>query len=286
LSVVLIGLLAGYFQMWTEGDPVLNTPEVNITAGFGILFAVLQCVSGIAMVRQCGTRCPGQTGESIAGLLKVVNAFGVIAFGFACRSIYVTSSASPGPSAHFIAAESFIIICFIFSLICAWVTAQNVLNWDNDNDVKIKRRKGVPFGVLQTIFAIVLFGLLAALVEDLTAKDGNVSAVDLNAAGTWMVMFGLLFSVLEVFNGLTMLESVGKKLPGLNACTVDITTKVTLAVGALAFGFACRHINLTMRKGPTGSSTPLVHSIESFIIINFVLTWIIDNLTAYGVVEW
>jgi len=286
LSILLIGLLAGYFQLWTEGEPVLDTSIVNLTAGFGILFAVLQCVSGASMIQQCGTLCPGQVGETVSGLLKVVNSFGVIAFGFACRCIYVTAPASPGPSAHLIAAESFIIVNFFVSLACSYATAMDKLNWDSDNSIRGKRHGGLVYGLLQTIFAIVLFGLLAGLIEMLTEANDDMSSVSLNAAGPWMVLFGILFAVLEVFAGFTMLQAATKKMPGLNASTVDVTNKVAMAVGALAFGFACRHINLFIRKGASGNQSPLVHAIESFIIINFFLTWIIEIRTVKGRIEW
>jgi len=85
-----------------------------------------------------------------------------------------------------------------------------------------------------------------------------------------------------------MLESGTKKLGGLNPSSVSVVNKVALALGALAFGFACRHINIHRRRGE-GADAPregLVHAIEAFIIINFFLTWLIDILCVRGRIEW
>jgi hypothetical protein len=252
---------------------------------FAILFAVLQAMSGVAMLQQCGRHCPGQLGETVASLLKVVNAFGVIAFGFACGSIYISSQSSPLPSAHLIAIQSFVIINFLYCLVVAYGTAYNHVNWDSQNTTTGKRWSGTVPGIVQTIFAIVLFGLLAGLLQKLTASEKD--AMDsLNAAGEYMVWFGLLFSVLQFFAGVTMIEVGLKKFSGVNSSSVSATNKVALAIGALAFGFACRHINLSDRKGQTGGEQPLVHAIESFIIINVVLTWVIDILYGRGKIEW
>jgi hypothetical protein len=253
------------------------------------MFAVLQAVSGVAMIQQCGYGAPGQMPETVHALLKVVIAFGVIAFGFACRSIYLTRSRDDRPesgaSAHLIAIQSFVIINFIVSLYLNYASSHGVLNWDNYNTTIGKRTKGMIFGVLQLIFSIVLFGLLAGLLQGLTANESE-STQSINAAGKYMVWFGLLFAVLEFFAGCTMLESGTKKLSGLNPSSVSVTNKVTFAIGALAFGFACRHINLYQRFGREGARQPLVHAIESFIIINFFLTWFIDVLCVKGKIEW
>jgi len=277
--------LAGYFQLETEGFIKDVTMATYTLVHFAILFAVLQAVSGLAMVQQCGKYAPGQTAETVPALLKVANSFGVIAFGFACRSIYLSSQTSPLPSAHMIAIQSFVIINFIFCLVVAVATAYNILNWDNQNTSSGKRWSGKIFGLLQTIFSIVLFGLLAGLLQGLTALEKD--ALDsINAAGEYMVWFGLLFSVLQFFAGCTMLEIGTKKFKGLNTSSVNATNKVALAVGALAFGFACRHINLFDRKAPTGPHTDLVHAIESFIIINFFLTWFTGAMSVLGKIEW
>jgi len=285
LSIILIGLLSGYFQLYTEGLGV----QINLTnytfLVFAILFAVLQGVSGVAMIQQCGRHAPGQTGEVVPALLKVVNSFGVIAFGFSCRSIYVSSHSSPLPAAHLVAIQSFVIINFIFCLFVACATSYNYLNWDNYNTIVGTRSSGKLYGILHVIFSIVLFGLLAGLLQGLTASEpGAINS--LNAAGDFMVWFGLLFSVLQFFAGVTMLESGTKKFGGLNDSSVGVTSKVALAVGALAFGFACRHINLFDRKGTQEEHTDLVHAIEAFIIINFFLTWFIDVWSVKGKIQW
>jgi len=285
LSIVLIGLLSGYYQLYTEGFDAKIPMSTDMLLIFAILFAVLQGVSGVAMIQQCGNDAPGQLGETVPALMKVVNSFGVIAFGFSCRSIYLSSQSSPLPSAHIVAIQSFVIINFIFCLFIAYTSAYSILKWDNENTTEGKRHGGALWGALQLIFSIVLFGLLAGLLQSLTAmEEGAIKS--LNAAGEYMVWFGLLFAVLEFFAGLTMLETGSKKFGGLNAATVGVTNKVAMAVGALAFGFACRHINLFDRKGSEGSHVPLVHAIESFIIINFFLTWLIDILSVKGKIQW
>jgi len=170
-------------------------------------------------------------------------------------------------------------------LILTWASSHGTLNWDNYNTTIGKRTKGLIFGVLQLIFSIILFGMLAGLLQGLTGNDPD-SYNSINIAGKYMIWFGLLFAVFEFFAGCTMLESGTKKLGGLNPSSVSVVNKVALALGALAFGFACRHINIHERTGQEGPRTPLVHAIESFIIINFFLTWLIDFLCVRGKIEW
>jgi hypothetical protein len=285
LAVILIGLLSAFFQWYTERWLVV-TAATEIFLVFAIMFAVLQAVSGIAMIQQCGYGAPGQMPETIHALLKVVIAFGIIAFGFACRSIYVTTHSVYSASAHLIAIEAFVIINFIATLYFAHASSAGRLNWDNYNTTIGDRAPGFIFGVLQVIMSIVLFGLLAGLLQGLTANETD-STSSINVAGKYMVWFGLLFAVIEFFSGCTMLESGAKKLGGLNPSSVSVTNKVALALGALAFGFTCRHINLHERSGIDGlPREPLVHAIEAFIILNFILTLVIDWLCVRGKIAW
>jgi len=240
------------------------------------------------MMQQCGMGSPGVGGETILGLLRVTNSFGVIAFGFACRTIFETSKATPGASAHLIAIESFVIINFFYSLFLSHAISF-LPNWQINWNFEVALVKGIPglaFGVLHVIFAIVLFGLISGILESVTGNQGDTKSNGLNAAGPWMVLFALLFSVLEFFTGITFLSF--KRLAMLNSSVAAVTSKVTLAFGALAFGFACRHINLDIRA-PTGAPADkiaIVHAIESFIIINFFLTWLIDTLNNKGKIEY
>jgi len=269
LAIILIGLLAAYFQHYTERYMNIST-ATEIFLIFAIMFAVLQAISGIAMIQQCGYGAPGQMPETVHALLKVVIAFGIVAFGFACRSIYISRRISFGPffDPLLVAIQSFVIINFIVSLYLSFASSSGVLNWDNYNTTIGDRAKGFIFGILQLIFSIVLFGLLAGLLQGLTANDREYTE-SINVAGKYMVWFGMLFAVLEFFAGCTMLESGTKKLSGLNPSSVSVINKVTLAIGALAFGFTCRHINLHERFEPDGPKEPLVHAIEAFIILNF-----------------
>jgi len=286
LALILIALLSGYFQLWTEGYQIDLTPTVDLMTGFAILFAVLQGITGVAMMQQCGMGSPGVPGETILGLLRVTNSFGVIAFGFACRTIYETSKASP--NAHLVAIESFVIINFFYSLFLSYTInffPNLQINWSFEVAL-IKGIPGLAFGVLHLIFSIVLFGLIAGILENVTGNSGDTKSNGLNAAGPWMVLFALLFSVLEFWTGITFL--VFKRLAMLNPSVAAVTSKVTLAFGALAFGFACRHINIGIRfpSDAPADKVAIVHAIESFIIINFFLTWLIDTLNNRGKIEY
>lgn len=285
LSLILIGLLSAFFQLWTGGYYENVGASDNYFMCFAILFAVLQAISGLAMLQQCGHRTPGQPSETVHALLKVAIAFGLIAFGFACRSIYLSTHGEQPAPALFVAIQSFVIINFFVTLFLAYFTSSGCLCWKHDSPAtEGKRSKGMMFGVAQFVFSVVLFGLLAGMYAKLTGEDEG-AIKSLNAAGDFVMAFGLLFAVLEFFSGVTMIESSLKKFHELDVGTVATTSKVTLAVGALAFGFACRHINLGI-DAATGSETPLVHAIESFIIINFFLTWLIDALSVRGKIEW
>jgi uncharacterized membrane protein YidH (DUF202 family) len=291
LGLILIGLIAAFFQFYTgrmRWYAAAMTTETEIFLVFAIFFAVLQAMSGWAMVQQSGHGAPGQLPETIHGLLKVVVAAGLIAFGFAIRNIFLHNHASAtDSSAHLSAIEAFVIISFIVTCYLTYSSDQGMLNWQNMNTSIGKRVSGFIFGILQLIFSIILFSLLAALLQGLTANDSN-STTSINSAGKYMVWFGLLFSVLEFFAGCTMMESSTKKMTGVNPSSVSIVNKVTLAAAWLAFGFACRHINIWEQYyGPyEGPRVSLVHAIEAFIIINFFLTLAIDILCVKGRIEW
>jgi len=62
------------------------------------------------------------------------------------------------------------------------------------------------FGVIQLIFSIILFGMLAGLLQGLTGNDPD-SYNSINIAGKYMIWFGLLFAVFEFF---CWLHNVGK----------------------------------------------------------------------------
>jgi len=285
LSIILIGLLSSWFQQWTEGYPLGLTPIIDLMTGFAILFAVLQCVTGVAMMQQCGKGAPGQMGETVLGLLKVTNSFGVIAFGFACRTIYITAHSATA-SALLIAIESFVIINFFYSLLVSHATVwwPTHWHWESENIVA-KGMKVFVYAPIHIVLSIVLFGLIAGVLENVTSDSGNSNTNGLNDAGVWMILFGLLFSVMEFFTGVTMF-SIGRAL--LNSSAASVTSKVTLAFGALAFGFACRHINLDQRRPTDAGSDRLaiIHAIESFIIIKFFFTWLIDVLHNKGMIEY
>lgn len=284
LALILIGLVAAYFQLTTGGYYTEVTGADNYFLCFAILFGVLQGISGVAMLQQCGHIAPGQAPETVHALLKVAIAFGLVAFGFSCRSIYLSTHGGTFGSPHMVAIQSFVIINFIVTVFLSWMTSSGCLCWHHDHPFEGKRTKGIAFGVAHVVFSIVLFGLLAGLIEKTTGGDEG-ALKSLNNAGMYLVMFGLLFSVLEFFAGITMIQSGTKKFHELDASTVATVSKVTLAIGALAFGFACRHINLGIHTAG-GSETPLVHAIESFIIINFFLTWLVDVLAVKGKIEW
>jgi len=197
LAIILIGLLAAFFQHFIERW-IYITALTEIFITFAIMFAVLQLVSGIAMIQQCGYGAPGQLPETVHALLKVVVAFGIVAFGFACRSIYLSSHSNPTASALLIAIESFVIINFIVSLYLTYASAHGILNWDNYNTTDKDRAPGFIFGILQLIMSIVLFGLIAGLLQGLTGNEHD-STQAINAAGKYMIFFGLLFAVLEFF---------------------------------------------------------------------------------------
>ena len=186
---------------------------------------------------------------------------------------------------HMIAIQSFVIINFFVCVFLSYLTSSGCLCWAHEHPVEGKRMSGVAPGAAHLVFSIVLFGLLAGFFEKLTGDDVASAQASMNSAGIFMIVFGLLFAVLEFFAGLTMFERGLKKMAQLDAATVSTTSKVALAIGALAFGFACRHINLGL-DAAQGSETPLIHAIESFIIINFFLTWLVDVLAVKGKIEW
>jgi hypothetical protein len=259
---------------------------------FGVLFAVLQAMAGLTMYQQCTRLAVGQNVETVLATLKVALAFGILAFGFACRHIYlgVPTEASRDATALVIAIESFIIINFILTLFCHYEARKHAWEALPENREAIeKKQKPTAFGIVQTVLAIILFGLLAAEAQALTAdSESNPRRVGLNAAGVWMLGFGLIFAVFEAIAGFTMIEQMTKKLHGSSPNAVLVTNKVAVAVGFLAMGFACRHIHLFLKFGaPSESpeeSVRLVHAIEAFLIINAFVSWFIQM--GASKVEW
>jgi hypothetical protein len=297
-GLVLVGLFAGHFQFLTGGWTTETEAGVNGFTGtmldiFGVMFAVLQVVTGWTMYQQMMRMAPVQNEETVSALLRITLAFGVIAFGFACRSIFV---GLPADVTHFsralmIAIQAFVIINFIVTLFVhldvvttptyIWICEQEVCNG-----------KPIVYGCLQLCFAIVLIGLLAAEMQNFTSQQHpDLGSVGLNGvAGFYMMLFGLIFAVLEAAAGFAMIERafefVRLRRPSANA--VYVTNKVALAIGVLAMGFACRHIDLFLEDhrlgNPSATSIAIVHSIESFLIINFFLTWALQATS--HLVDW
>jgi hypothetical protein len=188
-----------------------------------------------------------------------------------------------------LAILSFVIINFFITLFVHYdVQRTHTYIWACEQQVSTIRP--IIYGLLQLIFGIVLIGLLAAEMHHYT-NSGSLGAVGLNGlAGFYMMLFGLIFAVLEAAAGLAMLERAFEfcRLRSPSANAVFVTNKVALAIGVLAMGFACRHIDLWLEdrrpQGADDSSVALVHAIEAFLIINFFLTWALQATS--GLVDW
>jgi len=257
---------------------------------FGVMFAVLLAMSGFTMYQQVMRKAPYQNEETVSALLRVTLAFGVLAFGFSCRSIYIglPDGVQHDQRALYTAIQAWVIIDFFLALFVHWDVRFH--DWSSGVLVAGNLNSGV-FSLLQLVFGIVLIGLLAAEMQNYTGQGTNPdpAKVGLNGAGMYMVGFGLIFAVFETAAGFAMLERAFASIKALgSANAVFVTNKVALAIGVLAMGFACRHINLFIRDGaPAGadsSSVQLVHTIESFIIINWFLTWALQACSAR--VDW
>jgi len=285
--LVLVGLFCGHYQRLTSGSETPAQLGLNGEAGvfldtFGVLFAVLGLVAGFTMFQQSSRGRANQTEEAIAAVLKVTLAFGVLAFAFSCWHIHLglPPQVDPRGKPLMIAIESVIIIDFFLTFFCYI----NVRNSPNDWACAVIDAENVenklpsaPLGILETVFAIILVGLLAGEMQRLTENTStmNLSSVGLNNAGLYMMGFGLIFAVFQAAAGFTKLEQMSGVFKGASANLVFVTSKVAVAIGVLAFGFACRHINLDLKngtpQGATSSDMALVHAIESFLIINFLL---------------
>jgi len=298
-GLLLIGLFAGHFQYVTGGWTTETEAGVNGLNGmfldvFGVMFAVLMAMTGFTMYQQMMRTAPVQNEETVSALLRITLAFGVIAFGFACRNIYL---GLPSETTHFASAlitaiEAFVIINFIITLFVHW-DVQRTPHYVWVTEQHVCHGRPLIYGVLQLIFGLVLIGLLAAEMHRYTSQSPpSLGAVGLiGVAGFYMMLFGLIFAVFETVAGLTMIERafefVRLRSPSANA--VFVTNKVALAIGVLAMGFACRHITLWLQdRRPQGFSDSsfmaLVHAIEAFLIINFFLTWALQMTS--GLVDW
>jgi hypothetical protein len=244
-------------------------------------------MAGLTMYQQCTRQTPHQTCETVSAILKVTLAFGILAFGFACRHIYLglPPNATPAYSALVIALEAFVIINFFITLFCHFDSGK--YDWDSLPCEHKRKRTCKPLipGVIQVILGIILMALLAAETQDLTA-DPNAApgTFGLNDAGSYMMAFGLIFCVVELIAGFTMLEHTIKRLRVGSANPIVVTNKVATAIGLLAMGLACRHISLGEPDGANDNNMRLVHAIEAFLIINAFVTWFIQM--GSGSLEW
>jgi hypothetical protein len=255
-----------------------------------MLFAVLQLMSGFTMYQQCMRQAPLQNYETVSSLLKITLAFGLLAFGFACRHIYLGAPVGfmRDVFALVIAVESFVIINFFITLWCHLTACH--FDWCSLPDERTYTKSPLLFAIVQTVLAIILIGLIAGALQRFTERGGDMNAVGFNAAGLWMAGFGIIFAVFEAIAGISMLEVAIKKLRGATVTTVIVTNKVAEAIGFLAMGFACRHIYLGMRDGvygnddapsrPDDDDVSLVHAIEAFLIINCFVTWAIQSCSS------
>jgi hypothetical protein len=294
-GLLLVGLFAGHFQFLTGGYVTETEAGVNGLTGsfldvFGVMFAVLMVVTGFTMYQQMMLLAPAQNEETVAALLRITLAFGVIAFGFACRNIYVglPPDTTMFSRALMHAIEAWVIINFFITLFVHWdVQTTPTYVWIAEQVVCTG--KPIVHGLLQMCFALVLIGLLAAEMQHFTSEQvPNLASIGLSGVcGFYMMLFGLIFSVFEAAAGFAMLERQFEfvRLRSPTASAVFVTNKVALAIGVLAMGFACRHIDLFLEdSGPKNGSTPLVHAIESFLIINFFLTYALQATS--GQVDW
>jgi len=295
-ALLLVALFAAIFQKLTSGEYQdahqvgLHGHQGRFLMFFGTLFAVLQLMTGFTMYQQCMRQAPLQNYETVSSLLKITLAFGLLAFGFACRHIYLGTPerAYRDTFALVIAMESFVIINFFITLFCHLTACH--YDWCSLPDEKTYSRSPVPFALLQTILAIILIGLLAAAMQRYTDRGAHPLEVGLNSAGMWMMGFGLIFAVFEAIAGIAMIENMVKKLKGATVTTVIVTNKVAEAIGFLAMGFACRHIYLGMTRGlgddndgdnyPDDGDFSLIHAIEAFLIINCFVTWAIQSCSS------
>jgi len=284
-SLILIGLFSGHYQKLTSGQYTEAQLGLNGVTGefmdmFGVLFAVLQMMTAITLYQQCAKENLSQSEETLSAVLRIALAFGLLAFGFACRHIYLGMDTAAGvhAAATIVAIESWIIINFFVTLFIHLDVRHH--DWSVPERAKSEGSTalGLVCGAIQASLAIILIGLLAAELQVYTgSSDPDAGHIGLNDAGLYMIGFGLIFAVFEAAAGFTMLERKISAFSGTTANAVFVTNKVALAIGWLAMGFACRHINLTLRdatpSGADSSSVALVHAIESFLIINFFVTW-------------
>jgi hypothetical protein len=150
-----------------------------------------------------------------------------------------------------------------------------IFGWNDDDDDAANtntndalRRDGESSSVMGTLLGRNPRSDEVANTED-TTREQRHDNVGFNGAGAGMFFFGLLFAVLQAVTALTMWIHLAYYLPYLRHSSVMGPLKVTAAVGFIALGFACRHINLGAREDTSERHHRITHTIEAFIIINW-----------------
>lgn len=245
LSIVLIGLISGFYSTKSTKVISLNDENTNQFLWFALLFGVVQFVSGFTLVQESFYRDSFRfAGETVTAILKVATALGLLALGFAVTLIHQKKLTSDNVTA----SVSFAIINALYTLWLAYG------DFSFDGLLNVSGISGF-FAFFQVVLAVVLIGVTAGDFDD------NPVSGDETDVFTYVI----LFAALQLLSGITWWQHLsGKAAFGID--TVLVTFKIAAATGFIALGYVSRWIQTGDKRDATETAY------ASFVIINAIFT--------------
>lgn len=140
---------------------------------------------------------------------------------------------------------------------------------------------------VQMALAVVLFGMIAFQMHYWPDSSTRGSGVHYSWTAQVVLMFGLAFAVLQAIAGVGMYcQLVGSFQHGSGHDSVLSTLNVTLAIGFLAMGFACKNIEIGVPAGVDPGQARIMHAIEGYLIINWFVTLVCVILSSTKRLDW
>lgn len=252
LALTLVGLISGDLN---KGE--VESYLTRHTLWFGLLFGVVQTMSGCTLVEESFGFSVSHSGATAGTLQKLGTGLGVLALGFAGQSIH--ENGHQNNDVH-TAIYAIIIINSAYNF---WLLHGQMTRYPAKDG-----GKSDPLAIVQFSFGILLVGLIAGYLAEHYAINNLISNT---------MVYGLLFGVIQFFSGWFWLDY--SRHGRWDLSTVSTLVNLGTGVGFLALGFACKTIDINMIAQPDLGTT-----IYSFIIINSVLSLAISCVVSMKLV--
>lgn len=292
MAITLFGMISFQVHFWPDssvpgGVHFAWTARAVLT--FGLVFAVLQAISGAGMYLQLIGAFQHNGGhDTVLSVLQVTTAIGFLVMGFACKNIEigVPEGIEQGQARVLHAIEAFAILNWFFVMTCAFFSSTKQLDWATPVTHHRKAHRKTAFAVATFASSLVLLGTFGALFQ-LETDGVPEDRIGLSPSiGTLFITFGILFAVLQAMTGITMMQQCSKYYQCPSGESVTGMLTISLAIGIVSFGVACRHIYLGVPATANRDHVALVIAAESFVVINFAISLLAAACTGLGTIAW